>query len=444
LALRAVSVSQGLPVDAAAHQAGQRALLAAFIGFFVDMFDMYLPIVVLGPAMSYFQPETLSPNLKSTLFYIVFALSLVGRPVGATLFGHYGDKVGRRKVTMISMAGFAVVTLLIGLLPGYESWGIASIVILTLLRFVDGIFLGGEYTGANPLAMEHAPKDKRGEWAAFIHTGFPVSVVVMSLITTGLLRVLPAGAPHSPYVRWGWRIPFFLGALFAGGVFLYYVKRVPESTVWAQAEKTKSPLRELFRGDNFHCLLQVFLVMSGVWFTLNAVTSILPGVLLTVLHVNSVIVTYAILVAHLLLAFCFVPFGMLGQKFGRRTILTLMGVAGITAGPILYYVLVRSGYRRPWKLILLVTLINLCATPAWAIVTSYINERFPTAVRASGYGIGYSAAAILPAFSSFYMLALKGLGMPYEYTEIVILAVGGILLLLGALCGPETRHAELA
>ena len=98
-------------------------------------------------------------------------------------------------------------TLLIGLLPGYETWGMASIVILTLLRFVDGVFLGGEYTGANPLAMEYAPKEKRGKWAAFIHTGFPLSLAAMSLITTGLLRVLPAGSPHSPYVQWGWRIP---------------------------------------------------------------------------------------------------------------------------------------------------------------------------------------------------------------------------------------------
>jgi len=79
-----------------------------------------------------------------------------------------------------------------------------------------------------------------------------------------------------------------------------------------------------------------------------------------------------------------------------------------------------------------------------AIVTSYINERFPTGVRACGYGVGYSVATIISAFSSFYMLGLKGLGMPYEYTEIVIFAVGGFLLLLGALSGPETKHVELS
>ncbi len=408
------------------------------------MFDAYLPVVVLAPAMDYFQPPTLSPVLQSTLFYLVFALSLVGRPIGAAIFGHYSDKLGRRRVTLISMAGFALVTFLIGLLPGYETWGATSIVLLTLLRFVDGIFLGGEYTSANPLAMEYAPREKRGIWSAFIHTGFPVSLVVMSLITTGLLRLIPGGSPHSAYATWGWRIPFFFGGFLALGVFIYCWQRVPESRVWATANKTGSPLRELCRGGNPRILLQVFLVMSGVWFTLNTVTSILPGVLLNVRHVNSIAVTNAQLIENGIMMFAFVPFGMLGQRIGRRTVLWLLGLAGCTAGPILYYVLVRSGYRNTFELILLVTLINFCATPAWAIITAYINERFSTGVRASGYGLSYSAATIIPAFSSFYMLALKRLGMPYEYTEVVLFALGGLLLLIGALAGPETRHVEIA
>jgi len=214
--------------------------------------------------------------------------------------------------------------------------------------------------------------------------------------------------------------------------------------VWAKAEKTKSPVKDLFGGDNFRRLSQVFLVMSGAWFTLNAVTSILPGVLLTVRHVSSITVTNAQLVANLLLAVSFVPLGILGQKIGRRAMLTLIGLAGSTAGPIFYYLLLASGYQNPATVILLVTLINLCATPVWAVVTSCITERFPTAVRASGYGIGYSAATIIPAFSSFYMLGLKELEMPYAYTEIVVFALGGLLLVVGARLGPETVHVDIA
>ncbi len=431
-------------VAMADRTAGRRALLGAWVGWFVDMFDVYLPIVALGPAMAYFEPTSLSPTFKVTLYYIVFSLSLVGRPVGSFIFGHFGDKIGRRKVTIIAMGGFGLVTVAIGLLPGYRTWGIASILILTVLRFVDGVFLGGEYSGANPLAMEYAPKEKRGAWAAFIHTGFPLSLVVISLLVAGLLRVVPAAGPDSPYVIWGWRIPFFIGAVAAAGILLYYVKKVPESKVWAKAQKTESPLKQLFAGSNLKILLQVFLVMSGVWFTLNAVTSILPGVLHSVLKVNNMVVTNAQMVANLVMALSFVPFGILGQKIGRRTILALIGLAGFTAGPVLYYLLVERGYQSTAQIMLLVILINFCATPVWAIVTSYINERFSTGVRASGYGIGYSAATIIPAFSSFYMLGLHGLGMPYKYTEIVIFALGGFLLMLGALLGPETKHVDMA
>lgn len=427
----------------AVRAAGRRALRAAFLGFFVDMFDVYLPVVALAPAMAYFQPETLSPALQSTLFYVVFALSLVGRPVGAALFGHYSDKVGRRKVTIISIAGFAAVTLLIGLLPGYRTWGLASVGILIFLRFVDGVFLGGEYTGANPLAMEYAPKGKRGAWSAIIHAGFPVALAVMSLLTLGLLRGGATGPRQSAYLAWGWRIPFFVGALLACGVCLYYVRKVPESKVWMTAERVRWPLKELFRGANLRVLVQVFLVMSGVWFTLNAVTSILPGILITVRHVSSATVTSAQLVASLAMLPVYLPVGILGQRIGRKTMLWIFGLLGCTVGPFLYYLLVRSGYRSRGELILLVTLINLCATPTWAIITAYLNERFSTAVRASGFGVGYSAAIFIPAFSSFYMLGLQRAGMAYEYTEVALFAAGGLLLTIGALAGPETTQVDL-
>jgi MFS family permease len=431
-------------VDAGFRRAGRRALGAAFLGFFVDMFDVYLPVVVLGPAMAYFQPDSLSPALKSTLFYLVFALSLVGRPVGAALFGHFGDKIGRRKVTIVSMAGFALVTFAIGLLLGYEQWGLASIVALICLRFLDGVFLGGEYTGANPLAMEYAPKEQRGLWSAIIHTGFPLSLAVMSLLTIGLLRGISSGSPHSAYVLWGWRIPFFVGSVLASGVLLYYVRCVPESRVWSAAKKVKSPLVELFRGANRRIFAQVFLVMSGIWFMLNAAISILPGVLLTLRHVNSLIVAYAQLVASLVLALTQIPIGILGQKIGRRAFFSLFGLAGFTAGPLFYYLLVRFGYKNTTELIVLVTLVIFCAMSVWSNVTAYLSERFSTGVRASGYGIGYSAAILLPAFSSVYMLGLHRLGIPYEYTQIVILAFGGLLTMIGALAGPETSHADIA
>jgi MFS family permease len=128
----------------------RRAVRAAYFGFFVDMFEVYLPIAVLAPALEYFIPAGLSAATKATIFAVVFAISLMGRLLGSLVFGHFGDRIGRRRITLISVAGFAVATLLIAALPGYAMWGGASIAALLALRFVDGIFVGGEYTAANP------------------------------------------------------------------------------------------------------------------------------------------------------------------------------------------------------------------------------------------------------------------------------------------------------
>jgi MFS family permease len=199
----------------------RRAVQAAFFGFFVDMFEVYLPIAVLAPALVYFIPGGLSGAAQATMFYVVFAVSLIGRPIGAAIFGHFGDRMGRRRTTLVSVAGFGIVTLLIAALPGYEAWGHSAFVVLIVLRLLGGIFIGGEYTAANPLAMEYSPKEKRGLYAAFIHIGYPAALVCISLLAALMLKVATGGDAGSAYAVWGWRIPFVIGALLAGALFVY-------------------------------------------------------------------------------------------------------------------------------------------------------------------------------------------------------------------------------
>src|SRR5919202_3908166 len=140
---------------------GRKAVRGAFVGFFVDMFDVYLPIVVLAPATIYFVSSDLSAPATALVSGSIFAATLVGRPLGAIIFGHFADAIGRRRTTIISITGFGVCTLLMALLPGYQQWGVAAGVMLIILRLVDGAFIGGEYSAANPLAMEYSPKEKR-------------------------------------------------------------------------------------------------------------------------------------------------------------------------------------------------------------------------------------------------------------------------------------------
>jgi MFS family permease len=172
---------------------------AAYLGFFVDMFDVYLPIAVLAPALPYFIPSGLSGTAQATIFYVVFAVTLIGRPLGAVVFGHVADRLGRRRTTLVSVAGFGVVTLLIAALPGYDAWGAGAILALVVLRLLNGIFIGGEYTAANPLAMEYSPKEKRGLYAALIHIGYPAALVCISLLAALMLKVAAGGGAGSAY-----------------------------------------------------------------------------------------------------------------------------------------------------------------------------------------------------------------------------------------------------
>jgi MFS family permease len=419
----------------------RRAVQAAYLGFFVDMFDVYLPIAVLAPALTYFIPSGLGGAAQATIFYVIFAVTLIGRPLGAVFFGHFGDRLGRRRTTLVSVAGFGIVTLLIAALPGYAAWGEAAIAALVLLRLLDGIFIGGEYTAANPLAMEYSPKEKRGLYAAFIHVGYPAALVCTSLLTALMLKVAPSGDAASAYSLWGWRIPFVIGAMLAGALFVFYYQLVPESELWRSAKKTSAPLKELFSGPDLRRLGQLFVVMTGAWLTLNATVGALPGVINNVLGMKSADVNTGILIGAAISAVLYPLIGLASQKIGRRPTITAIGLLNLVPASALYYLLVRGAYRDPASLVGLVALIEILSLPVWAVHTPYLAESFRTGIRSSGYGISYSLATILPGLYSFYLLGLSKL-MPYEYSPIVLLALGGLLLSLGALAGPETKDVD--
>jgi len=232
--------------------------------------------------------------------------ALLGRPVGAFIFGHFGDRTGRKRTAMVAVGGFGVMTLVIALLPGYKQIGMMAIVALIALRFLDGIFLGGEYTAASPLAMEYSPKEKRGLYSALIMAGFPVAYVAISLLTLLTLNIAPANGLGSPYVEWGWRIPFVIGALMAFAFVLFYAKYVPESDMWEDSQSSSAPLREspvrqLFRGANLRNFMQVFLMMSGLWITLFMVSAVLPGLLKSEVGLSAMQATTTVLIANFVL-----------------------------------------------------------------------------------------------------------------------------------------------
>jgi MFS family permease len=417
----------------------RRALIAGCIGFAVDFFDIYLPILALAPVTTYFQPPGLSPTATTTIYFFIFATTLLGRPCGAVIFGHWADRIGRRRMTMISIIGFGVFTLLIACLPGYAAIGIASLVLLILFRFIGGVFMGGEYTSNNTLALEMVPKDRRGFVGGVLQGAYPLGFFFVSVVTSILLGI----TTPEQYLLWGWRVAFVIGGILAF-VFLLYYLRVQESSMWLESQKSESPLKDVVSGQHLKSLGQIVIMMLGFWFGAQSLIGVMPGVLIQQLHVPSKLVTDGLLITSFIQFFAFVGIGLLGQMIGRRLAIVLSGIAILVGGTGLYAAAIAHAFSGGGLVgtTAIACLCYLLVISPWGVVTTYICERFPTHIRASGYGIGYSAAVIIPAFSGAYMLALQTM-MPYAYTPVVLITLSGVLIIVGALLGPETRDVEL-
>ncbi|WP_131105980.1 MFS transporter [Ornithinimicrobium sufpigmenti] len=420
---------------------GRRALGAAMFGFWVDMYDIYLPVIVLAPAMVYFMPPETSGVDAAVFLTLIYVASIVGRPLGSLIFGPLGDTLGRRKTTLIAAGGSSVATGLMTFLPGYTTLGIWALVALLVLRLFDGIFLGGEYTAANPLAMEYTRKERRGVAGSLINTGYPLALATITVVTIITMRFFPVGDAASAYAVWGWRIPFFIGFVLCTSLFFYYLLAVPESEIWTKMPKNSggNPLKILFSGSNIKSFGVAFVVGTGAWLTLNGSVGMFAGHFRR-LEVSDGTINTVILVAALSGALLFPLVGAAGQRFGRRQVIMAIGVLILLFGSVGMALAVRFVETNMFVVLAVIGLIP--GLLIWAMITAFLMELFPTNVRASGYGVAYSLPSIIPALYGYYMVWLGNV-MDYDYTPIVIGSLGAICLIIGGYIAKDVRHVDL-
>jgi MFS family permease len=417
------------------------AIRGGMLAYFVDQFDIYLPIVVLAPATVYFQAASISASTTALLSSLVFASTLIGRPLGAIIFGHFADTVGRKRTTLVAVGGFGIITLLTACLPGYETIGMWSVGLLIGLRFIDGIFLGGEYTTAVPLAMEWSPKHKRGLFASIITATSPAAYAMIAAITLLMLELLPAAGPHSSYVQWGWRVPFLVGALLSAVLFRYYLKQVHEPPAELTGERHKLPfLRLLMRHPK--SLAQVFVLMTGTWLATNMEAAVTPAQLKAHLLLSSKQVTLTMLVLNAAAAISYPFFGMLSQRIGRRRFYIGYGLSVLVIGSGSYLLLITSdgglGMTLGWAI-----LMGIFTVGTFGPIAAYLTERFPASIRSTGYGVGYSLAIVAPAFYQFYLRQLDDV-VAAHLAPAILIALAGVLISLGGFLGPETKDVDMS
>jgi MFS family permease len=423
--------------------AARRSIFGGVITLFIDSYDIYLPALVLPAALGYFEPGSMSSTTKATLNTLVFTVTLLGRPIGGPIFGNLSDRIGRKRVALITGAGFTLMTTLMACLPGYGRWGYWSIGALIALRLVNGIFLGGGYAGPIPLALERAPRRWRGLVGGLVVTGAGLALVVISLIQ---LLALNHMAPHS-FEVWGWRIPFFAGSVMGVLYLLYFHRLVPEmdmEELERARRQPRMPLAQLLTSSQRGALVQVVVLMTGMWFASQMTVSFLPVLLITVLHQSPTNVSWFEVVSSLVTGGGMVLYGVLSQRVGRRGLLRWVAVSVVTVGSAAWVFMIRFADTGAsfGAIALMAGIASFVTNAPLGVFVVYLNERFGTQVRAAGYSTAYTFGLILPGL---YTVWVKGLAhiVPYAYTALFLIPLGGALVFIAAHRGPETLDAPL-
>jgi MFS transporter, MHS family, shikimate and dehydroshikimate transport protein len=384
----------GVTVSAAvAGTKTQRIGAIAFAGTIGTIIEWY-DFLIYGTAATLVFNSQFFPNVDPRIGTLAalgtFAVGFFARPIGGAIFGHFGDRLGRKSMLMLTMICMGLSTALIGILPTYAQIGLAAPVLLVLLRVVQGIALGGEWGGASLMVLEHAPPHRRGLFGSFVQVGFPIGLVLASAMFS-LVAMLPDAAFRS----WGWRIPFILSVILVA-VGLFVRARLPETPVFeaikARGQIVRTPLIEMALKNPHSFLVATGLKLSEVsWVYMLTIFVVVYAT--AKLDLSKSLMLSAIVLAALLELFTIPLFGHLSDLFGRRS-MYFAGVAFtiVFAFPLFWLLDIKT----PEIVILTVIIaLNLGHGLMFAPESTYFPELFGANVRYSGASLGFQVAAAI-------------------------------------------------
>ncbi|MFE9172827.1 MFS transporter [Streptomyces kebangsaanensis] len=426
-----------------------RVVAASLIGTTIEWYDFFL----YGSAAALvfnklFFPDS-DPLVGTLLSFLTYAVGFAARPLGALVFGHYGDRLGRKKLLVLSLLMMGGATFAIGLLPTHATLGTAAPVLLTVLRLVQGFALGGEWGGAVLLVSEHGDARRRGFWASWPQTGAPAG----QLLATGVLSLLTALLSDSAFVSWGWRIPFLLsGVLIVVGLWIRL--SVDESPVFqqalAQAEARKAARAAEDRAEKTP-LVSVLrhhwrdvLVAMGARMAENISYYVITAFILVYATTSAEVSKQTALNAVLIgsaVHFAAIPaWGALSDRVGRRPVY-LLGAAGVGLWMFPFFALIDTG---DFGYLLLAVTVGLVLHGAmYAPQAAFFSEMFATRMRYSGASIGAQFASVA-AGAPAPLIATALLSDYGSSTPIALYVIAAAVLTLIAVgVAKETRHRDL-
>ena len=374
------------------------------------------------------------------LAFATYAVGFVARPLGGIVFGHFGDRIGRKKLLMWSLVMMGLATLVIGLLPGYDSIGIWAPVGLIVLRVLQGFAVGGEWGGAVLMAAEHGDAKRRGYWASWPQAGVPLG----SLLSAGILALMAGVQSEADFIAWGWRVPFLLSAVLVivGWYIRTQVAESPmfESEIEAAEAPPKTPAIEVIRERP-----RAVLLGAGLRVGENIIYYVLTVFSLTFLvdvaeHSRSLALDALLIGAAV--QFVAIPLlAILSDRIGRRPVYAL-GAFGSAIFIFLFFPMLASGSN---ALIILAIVIGLVLHASmYAPQAAFITELFPTRIRYSGVSIAYQLTAIfagsLAPIIALWLYKDWHSSVPVSVYVAIACAISG----LSALVARETKGVELS
>lgn len=437
-----------------------RVILASLVGTTIEFYDFYVyatAAVAVFPALFFTGNDDTAKLLASMA---TFAAAFFGRPIGSVIFGHFGDRIGRKATLIGALLTMGIATFLIGVLPTYYQIGIWAPLILTILRFCQGVGLGGEWSGASLLATEYAEEGKRARAAMWPQLGAPFGFILANgffLLLTVLMQFGTAGEDPSTshaFLVWGWRIPF-LASVVMVLLGLWVRVKLEETPVFKHAEKqgqkVTAPVLEVFK-TSWVQIVQGTFIMLATYVLFYLMTAWILSYGIGKPAAGGLGIPYrTFLVLQLLSVLLFaamVPVsGWLADRFGRRSsqlvITSLILVFGLTFGIVMAPSLVGTGAEASLPRVLFFLTVGMTLMGlTFGSMSAILPELFPTNVRYTGSGIAYNVASILGAAITPYIAVM--LNANYGVGSVgLYLSLAALITLVALWFSPETRHVDM-
>ncbi|EWM10045.1 MFS transporter [Kutzneria sp. 744] len=417
-----------------------RVVTASLIGTTVEWYDFFLYGSAAALVFNKVFFPTADPLTGTLLAFATYAIGFGARPLGGLVFGHFGDRLGRKRLLVLSLLMMGGATFLMGLLPGYASIGIGAPLLLTALRLVQGFALGGEWGGAVLIVAEHGSAKHRGFWASWPQAGAPGG----NLLATAVLAVLAAVQSDQDFASWGWRIPFLLsGVLVAIGLWIRV--SVSETPVFQAAASRaaesveRMPIVTVLR-TQWREVLVAMGARMGENISYYVITSFILVYVVETLKLPKSIALSAVLIGSAVELAAIPLWGALSDRVGRRPVY-LFGAIGMAVWVFVFFAML--GSRSAGSIIVATTIALVLHGAMYGPQAAFFSELFGTRVRYSGSSIGYQLASIL-AGGLAPLVATALLAAFASATPIALyVAAGAAISVLAVALSRETTGGSL-